>query len=167
MTLMLHIVRNAARRPSVSSTSRAFSVLQTKRINFANQKQKCGLKHFSFPCPVEASNKYGITKVQKLQVRHLASMPPWMNPEGQTPGESLKKYSTDLTQMAIDGKLDPVIGRHEEIRRTLQILARRTKNNPILIGEPGTYLSLSTKFTFCSRLTSDIYNAMCKSTIIH
>eukprot|EP00554_Chaetoceros_debilis_P014108 CAMPEP_0194111136 /NCGR_PEP_ID=MMETSP0150-20130528/10209_1 /TAXON_ID=122233 /ORGANISM="Chaetoceros debilis, Strain MM31A-1" /LENGTH=771 /DNA_ID=CAMNT_0038800487 /DNA_START=307 /DNA_END=2623 /DNA_ORIENTATION=- len=58
-------------------------------------------------------------------------------PNEAGPGENLQKYSTDLTQMAIDGKLDPVIGRHEEIRRTLQILARRTKNNPILIGEPG------------------------------
>jgi len=60
-----------------------------------------------------------------------------MNQTEAGPGENLQKYSTDLTQMAIDGKLDPVIGRHEEIRRTLQILARRTKNNPILIGEPG------------------------------
>jgi ATP-dependent Clp protease ATP-binding subunit ClpA len=60
-----------------------------------------------------------------------------MNSGQKAPGETLAQYSTDLTQMAIDGKLDPVIGRHEEIRRTLQILARRTKNNPVLIGEPG------------------------------
>ena len=51
--------------------------------------------------------------------------------------EALKKYSRDLTQAARDGKLDPVIGRDEEIRRTIQVLARRTKNNPVLIGEPG------------------------------
>jgi ATP-dependent Clp protease ATP-binding subunit ClpB len=51
--------------------------------------------------------------------------------------EALKKYSRDLTQAAKDGKLDPVIGRDEEIRRTIQVLARRTKNNPVLIGEPG------------------------------
>ena len=51
--------------------------------------------------------------------------------------EALKKYSKDLTQLAADGKLDPVIGRDEEIRRTIQVLARRTKNNPVLIGEPG------------------------------
>ncbi|MGB3803804.1 MAG: ATP-dependent chaperone ClpB [Sphingopyxis granuli] len=51
--------------------------------------------------------------------------------------EALKKYARDLTEVAREGKLDPVIGRDEEIRRTVQILARRTKNNPVLIGEPG------------------------------
>ena len=51
---------------------------------------------------------------------------------------SLNKYAKDLNQLARDGKLDPVIGRDEEIRRLLQILSRRTKNNPILVGEPGT-----------------------------
>jgi len=51
--------------------------------------------------------------------------------------EALEKYARDLTQAARDGKLDPVIGRDEEIRRTVQILARRTKNNPVLIGDPG------------------------------
>ena len=51
---------------------------------------------------------------------------------------SLSKYAKDLNQLAKDGKLDPVIGRDEEIRRILQILSRRTKNNPILVGEPGT-----------------------------
>jgi len=51
--------------------------------------------------------------------------------------EAMSKYARDLTQAARDGKLDPVIGRDEEIRRTIQILARRTKNNPALIGEPG------------------------------
>lgn len=51
--------------------------------------------------------------------------------------EALSKYTRDLTEAARDGKLDPVIGRDEEIRRTIQVLARRTKNNPVLIGEPG------------------------------
>ena len=51
--------------------------------------------------------------------------------------DALNKYARDLTQAARDGKLDPVIGRDEEIRRTIQVLARRTKNNPVLIGEPG------------------------------
>lgn len=51
--------------------------------------------------------------------------------------EALKKYTTDLTQRARDGKLDPVIGRDDEIRRAIQVLQRRTKNNPVLIGEPG------------------------------
>jgi len=57
------------------------------------------------------------------------------NPEGKY--ESLEKYGRDLTEMARQGKLDPVIGRDDEIRRTIQILSRRTKNNPVLIGEPG------------------------------
>jgi ATP-dependent Clp protease ATP-binding subunit ClpB len=51
--------------------------------------------------------------------------------------DALKKYARDLTQAARDGKIDPVIGRDEEIRRTIQVLSRRTKNNPVLIGEPG------------------------------
>jgi ATP-dependent Clp protease ATP-binding subunit ClpB len=53
------------------------------------------------------------------------------------PGETLKKYSIDLTQLAKEGKLDPVIGRDDEIRRTIQILSRRTKNNPALVGPAG------------------------------
>jgi ATP-dependent Clp protease ATP-binding subunit ClpB len=57
------------------------------------------------------------------------------NAEGQR--EALKKYTIDLTERALQGKLDPVIGRDDEIRRTIQILQRRTKNNPVLIGEPG------------------------------
>ncbi|MEJ6660470.1 MAG: ATP-dependent chaperone ClpB [Candidatus Thioglobus sp.] len=55
----------------------------------------------------------------------------------ETQRNALNKYTTDLTQMAIDGKLDPVIGRDGEIRRAIQVLQRRTKNNPVLIGEPG------------------------------
>ena len=51
--------------------------------------------------------------------------------------DALKKYTLDLTQRARDGKLDPVIGRDDEIRRAIQVLQRRTKNNPVLIGEPG------------------------------
>ncbi|MDO9223468.1 MAG: Clp protease N-terminal domain-containing protein, partial [Caulobacter sp.] len=51
--------------------------------------------------------------------------------------DALKRYARDLTQAARDDKLDPVIGRDEEIRRTIQVLSRRTKNNPVLIGEPG------------------------------
>jgi len=51
--------------------------------------------------------------------------------------DALKKYARDLTQAAREGKLDPVIGRDEEIRRTIQVLSRRNQNNPVLIGEPG------------------------------
>ncbi len=62
-----------------------------------------------------------------------------MNPEEmqETPQQAIEKYTTDFTKLAADGKLDPVIGRDEEIRRTIQVLSRRTKNNPVLIGNPG------------------------------
>ena len=62
-----------------------------------------------------------------------------MNPEEmqESPQQAIEKYTTDFTKLAADGKLDPVIGRDEEVRRIIQVLNRRTKNNPVLIGEPG------------------------------
>ncbi|MEZ5765396.1 MAG: ATP-dependent chaperone ClpB [Xanthobacteraceae bacterium] len=59
------------------------------------------------------------------------------SPTAENAYDALKKYARDLTQAAREGKIDPVIGRDEEIRRTIQVLSRRTKNNPVLIGEPG------------------------------
>jgi ATP-dependent Clp protease ATP-binding subunit ClpB len=59
------------------------------------------------------------------------------NPEAEESRQALEKYTIDLTERAEQGKLDPVIGRDDEIRRTIQVLQRRTKNNPVLIGEPG------------------------------
>ena len=59
------------------------------------------------------------------------------SPNAESNFDALKKYARDVTELAREGKLDPVIGRDEEIRRTIQVLARRTKNNPVLIGEPG------------------------------
>lgn len=59
------------------------------------------------------------------------------SPEGESQREALKKYTLDLTERARQGKLDPVIGRDDEIRRAIQVLQRRSKNNPVLIGEPG------------------------------
>jgi ATP-dependent Clp protease ATP-binding subunit ClpB len=60
-----------------------------------------------------------------------------VNPNQEEQRDALNKYTIDLTERALAGKLDPVIGRDDEIRRTIQVLARRTKNNPVLIGEPG------------------------------
>src|ERR1700716_2604916 len=80
----------------------------------------------------------GITRdrvLQALQEIRGGQRVTSQNPE--TTYQSLEKYGRDLTQMARAGKLDPVIGRDEEIRRTIQVLLRRTKNNPVLIGEPG------------------------------
>ena len=59
------------------------------------------------------------------------------SPEAEGTSSALDQYGVDLTAQARDGKLDPVIGRDAEIRRVVQVLARRTKNNPVLIGEPG------------------------------
>jgi len=61
----------------------------------------------------------------------------WVNPDNVPVGEFLDKYTRDLTEDAREGRLDPVIGRDDEVQRTIQVLARRTKNNPVLIGEPG------------------------------
>lgn len=61
----------------------------------------------------------------------------WVDPSAKPDGENLRAYSIDLTDSAKEGKLDPVIGRDEETNRTIEILSRRTKNNPVLIGEPG------------------------------
>ncbi|KIJ21235.1 hypothetical protein PAXINDRAFT_7008 [Paxillus involutus ATCC 200175] len=81
-----------------------------------------------------------------LDARGYASQPPgggggagfpFMMQQPREKGEALKEYSVDLTEMARNGKLDPTIGRDEEIRRTIQILSRRTKSNPVLIGPPG------------------------------
>ena len=59
------------------------------------------------------------------------------DPNAEEQRQALEKYTIDLTERAEQGKLDPVIGRDDEIRRTIQVLQRRTKNNPVLIGEPG------------------------------
>ena len=84
------------------------------------------------------NQRLGVGSEELLQVlrevrgSHRVTSP---NPEEQF--QALEKYGTDLTQRARDGKIDPVIGRDDEIRRTIQVLSRRTKNNPVLIGEPG------------------------------
>jgi len=71
------------------------------------------------------------------EIRKASGVTNINDPDGEASFESLKKYGIDLTDRARDGKLDPVIGRDEEIRRCMQVLSRRTKNNPVLIGEPG------------------------------
>ncbi|MBO6979078.1 MAG: AAA family ATPase [Prochlorococcus marinus XMU1428] len=80
-------------------------------------------------------NQKGIPEFLEI-IKKMKSDPSVKN-EFNSSNESLEKYGIDLTQSARDGILDPVIGRDEEIRRTIQILSRRTKNNPVLIGEPG------------------------------
>jgi ATP-dependent Clp protease ATP-binding subunit ClpB len=75
------------------------------------------------------------------------------DPEGKY--EALSKYARDLTAAAREGKLDPVIGRDDEIRRCIQILSRRTKNNPVLIGEPGGF------FCVCVVCCLSMYTCIC------
>ncbi len=147
------MIRRNAARSSIRSTntSTVSNLQQYTDAGSLNQrvvlnkalKQSSESSPFSF-AGLPSSREILASRVSQLdsQTRNFSSQqtPPWLNVGGQQkPGEALAQYSIDLTQMALDGKLDPVIGRHEEIRRTLQILARRTKNNPILIGEPGTY----------------------------
>ncbi|CCI51301.1 ATP-dependent chaperone ClpB [Nostocoides jenkinsii] len=76
-------------------------------------------------------------KAVEAQIEHLRAGRKVTTENPDATSEALDKYSTDLTQAARDGKLDPVIGRDTEIRRVVQVLSRRTKNNPVLIGEPG------------------------------
>ncbi|MCX5960861.1 MAG: ATP-dependent chaperone ClpB [Cyanobacteria bacterium] len=93
------------------------------------EEQRCGRQLLS-----QAGTTAAKLKEAVLAVRGTQKVTD-QNPEGTY--ESLEKYGRDLTEAAKAGKLDPVIGRDEEIRRTIQILSRRTKNNPVLIGEPG------------------------------
>src|SRR5690554_2784668 len=78
-----------------------------------------------------------VKKVLAEKVNDLRGGEVVNDPHAEDQREALNKYTIDLTKRAEEGKLDPVIGRDDEIRRTIQILARRTKNNPVLIGEPG------------------------------
>lgn len=86
----------------------------------------------------EILNKNGVT-AQKIReaIPQLRGGAKVTSPDAEASYKALEKFSTDLTARAKDGKLDPVIGRDQEIRRVIQILSRRTKNNPVLIGEPG------------------------------
>jgi ATP-dependent Clp protease ATP-binding subunit ClpB len=87
----------------------------------------------------DALMEAGLTKkLAQLAVEDLRGGRKVTSASAEEQYEALEKYGIDLVKMAEEGKLDPVIGRDEEIRRLVQILSRRTKNNPILVGEPGT-----------------------------
>jgi ATP-dependent Clp protease ATP-binding subunit ClpB len=95
--------------------------LADAKTSLADAARQAGLRRKSLEAAIEAVR--GGEKVT--------------SPEAENQREALKKYTLDLTERARQGKLDPVIGRDDEIRRTIQILQRRSKNNPVLIGEPG------------------------------
>jgi ATP-dependent Clp protease ATP-binding subunit ClpB len=87
----------------------------------------------------DALKEAGLTKkLTQLAVEDLRGGRKVTSASAEEQYEALEKYGIDLVKMAEEGKLDPVIGRDEEIRRLVQILSRRTKNNPVLVGEPGT-----------------------------
>jgi ATP-dependent Clp protease ATP-binding subunit ClpB len=97
------------------------AMVLAKGTDVANALQKAGLTPQSLNAAIEKLRGGRTADTQASEDRY----------------DALKKYARDLTEAAREGKLDPVIGRDEEIRRTIQVLARRTKNNPVLIGEPG------------------------------
>ncbi len=85
----------------------------------------------------DALNKFGDRSRLESVIENIRGGETVQNPDAEDQRQALEKYTIDLTERAADGKLDPVIGRDDEIRRTIQVLQRRTKNNPVLIGEPG------------------------------
>ena len=85
----------------------------------------------------KALNKSGNKAQLETVVQQIRGGEAVTDPEAEGSRQALEKYTIDLTERAEQGKLDPVIGRDDEIRRTIQVLQRRTKNNPVLIGEPG------------------------------
>jgi len=86
----------------------------------------------------EVLRRYGVVRERVLMaLKEVRGAHRVTDQEPEEKYQALKKYGKDLTALAREGKLDPVIGRHEEVRRVMQILSRRTKNNPVLIGEPG------------------------------
>lgn len=85
----------------------------------------------------KALTKYGDSVKFLAVVKKIRGGEAVTSPDAESDRQALEKYTVDLTARAVEGKLDPVIGRDDEIRRTIQVLQRRTKNNPVLIGEPG------------------------------
>lgn len=123
----------------VSRNINTLSSLSTRQIHVPAMQLKLtfgmknGLQGMKYK-----QNSFGVNHVKFMHSSGIRKLQMSMDKEGQDTRPALEKYGTDLTQLAKDGKLDPVIGRDEEIRRTIQILSRRTKNNPVLIGNAGT-----------------------------
>lgn len=150
LALREELVQELARRPKVYGSNASIGLAQptVEILNRSEQYAKgmqdeyISTEHILLALTDSPENKrlsqYGLTKDAILKA--LASIRGSQRVTSPTPEDTyqaLEKYGRDLTAMARQGKLDPVIGRDEEIRRTIQILSRRTKNNPALIGEPG------------------------------
>ncbi|TDQ43141.1 ATP-dependent chaperone ClpB [Tepidicella xavieri] len=122
VTLLQAAEKEAIKRGDQFVASELFLLaLADSKIALADEARKAGLKRQSLEAAIDA-----VRGGQKVD-----------SPEAEGQREALKKYTLDLTERARAGKLDPVIGRDDEIRRAIQVLQRRSKNNPVLIGEPG------------------------------
>ena len=122
VTLLQAAEKDAIKRGDQFVSSDSFLLaLADSKTALADEARKAGLKRQSLEAAIDA-----VRGGQKVD-----------NPEAEGQREALKKYTLDLTERAAQGKLDPVIGRDDEIRRAIQVLQRRSKNNPVLIGEPG------------------------------
>ena len=144
------VTKDIESRPRISGSSTSFTLARTTSDVFTNaesiakgmQDEYVSTEHLLLALCDSIEGKklsqFGITKDSIL--RALTAVRGNQRVTGQNPEDTyqaLEKYGRDLTAVARQGKLDPVIGRDDEIRRTIQILSRRTKNNPALIGEPG------------------------------
>jgi ATP-dependent Clp protease ATP-binding subunit ClpB len=137
--------------PQVSGASKV--VASSRLVQFFEKAEKLsqkmgdqfiGLEHFYLAaCEMDGSLKNLLQKTKvssdmfRKELEKMRGGEKLNSEEADNQYNALQKYSRDLTEMAQEGKLDPVIGRDEEIRRTIQVLARRKKNNPVLIGDPG------------------------------
>ncbi len=122
VTLLQGAEKEAIKRGDQFVASELFLLaLSDAKSALADEARKAGLSRKSLEAAIEA-----VRGGQKVD-----------NPEAEGQREALKKFTLDLTERARQGKLDPVIGRDDEIRRAIQVLQRRSKNNPVLIGEPG------------------------------
>ncbi|MFG0330592.1 MAG: ATP-dependent chaperone ClpB [Phycisphaerales bacterium] len=141
------------RRPTISGAQPGLSSSLTEVLQKAEQEAKAlGDSYISTEHLLVALSEVksdakevlsvnGVRRVHALeaikQIRAASGVSNVHDPGAESQYEALKKYAIDLNEKAQEGKLDPVIGRDEEIRRCMQVLSRRTKNNPVLIGEPG------------------------------
>ncbi|MBF0161019.1 MAG: ATP-dependent chaperone ClpB [Magnetococcales bacterium] len=153
-TLVQGVEKALERLPKVAGVDQLISARRLQTLFMHAEKQAGRLKddyisteHFFLAMSMEPPNSsdlarlfqsHGITEQGILEVlKGLRGQQRVTSPDPEGTFQALEKYARDLTELARQGKLDPVIGRDEEIRRTIQVLSRRTKNNPVLIGEPG------------------------------
>ena len=130
--------------PSMNTLIKPNNLTNSNNLSSTNRRPESSHRLYSTVGNVwNTKSSINHQKITTTTKRHFSSQPPGnlgnifqhaQNSNQNTKqGQTLEQYGVDLTALAKDGKLDPVIGRHEEIRRTLQILARRTKNNPVLV----------------------------------